>query len=58
MTAEKGKSTDQVPLKLVTVKRSRFSHVRLDDPETWPLVAQFFLRHHQHVWKHLGSLAR
>lgn len=42
MTAEKGKSTDQVPLKLVTVKRSRFSHVRLDDPETWPLVAQFF----------------
>ncbi|MCQ2101201.1 MAG: hypothetical protein MJZ10_12935 [Fibrobacter sp.] len=42
MTAEKGKSTDQVPLKLVTVKRSRFSHVRLDDPENWPLVAQFF----------------
>ncbi|OWV09645.1 hypothetical protein B7992_12060 [Fibrobacter sp. UWH1] len=29
-------------MKLVTVKRSRFSHVRLDDPETWPLVAQFF----------------
>lgn len=41
MAELKGKSTDQVQLKLVTVKRSKAFNLHLDEPETWPLVLQF-----------------
>lgn len=41
MAELKGKSTDQVQLKLVTVKRSKAFNLHLDDPETWPLAVQF-----------------
>ena len=43
MADQKQKSTDHVQLNLVTVKRSRFSRMHLDDCETWPVVLQFFL---------------
>lgn len=43
MAGQIEKSTDQVQLKLVMVKRSRFSQLRLDNPENWAPVVQFFL---------------
>lgn len=38
---QKQKATDPVQLNLVTVKRSRFSQMRLGDSDTWPAVLQF-----------------
>lgn len=42
MTEQKQKTTDQVQLNLVTVKRSRLSQIHLDNPESWPGVLRFF----------------